>query len=344
MRFLRPGRAAGAVFALVAVALVVLYLIPSKGYYVFSPDTAHPLAPLVKVPGRHRLSDRGGFYFVDVRFRKARLLEELLGRPLASGSTMVKVQDVLGTGVSENQQRRIDLTQMAESQKIAVALALNRLGYHVRVSLPAIVIHGIEQRAPARRGLRVGDQILAVDGAPVHSFSTLHALVSAVRPGDRLRIRYLRSGQIGTVSVRTIADPTDKRTAVVGILVEETGGSIGRIPVRVQIDTAGVGGPSAGLAFALDLMEEFGRNVDRGYRVAATGELGLDGSVLPIGAVKQKTIGAREAGVDVFLVPAGDNAREARRYANGLRIIPVQSFPQALRALATLPPKAPAHA
>ena len=99
-----------------------------------------------------------------------------------------------------------------------------------------------------------------------------------------------------------------------------------------------MGGPSAGLAFALDLMEKLGRDVDRGYRVAATGQLDPDGTVEPIGGVKQKTIGARRAHVDVFLVPAGENAREARRYAHGLRIIPVESFRQALRALATLPP------
>ena len=111
-----------------------------------------------------------------------------------------------------------------------------------------------------------------------------------------------------------------------------------RLPVPVRIDAGGVGGPSAGLAFALEVMEKLGRNVDRGYRVAATGQMELDGTVAPIGGVKQKTFGARAAGADVFLVPAaGDNAAEARRYAHGLRIIAVQSFPQALRALATLP-------
>ena len=126
--------------------------------------------------------------------------------------------------------------------------------------------------------------------------------------------------------------------------MDETGGSIGKLPIKVRIDTRGVGGPSAGLAFALDLTEELGHDVDRGYKVAATGQLALDGSVLPIGAIKQKTIGARQAGVDVFLVPAGSNARTARTYADGLRIIPVQSFPQALHALATLPSKHPASA
>ena len=82
-----------------------------------------------------------------------------------------------------------------------------------------------------------------------------------------------------------------------------------------------------------------GRDVDHGNRVAATGELELDGSVAPIGGAEQKAIGARRAGVDVLLVPAGDNARDARRGADGLRIIPVDSFQQALRALATLPRK-----
>ena len=84
-----------------------------------------------------------------------------------------------------------------------------------------------------------------------------------------------------------------------------------------------------------------GRDVDRGYKVAASGEICADGTVVPVGGLKQKTIGARRAGIDVFLVPAGENAAEARRYAGGMRVIPVHSFRQALHALATLPPKQP---
>ena len=107
----------------------------------------------------------------------------------------------------------------------------------------------------------------------------------------------------------------------------------------VRIDLGQVGGPSAGLAFALDVVEELGHDVDRGHKVAASGELCLDGTVVSVGGLKQKTIGARRAGVDVFLVPAGENAEEARRYAGSMKVVPVQSFRQALRALATLPEK-----
>jgi len=343
MRSLTLARAAGAGLLLAVIALSVLYLIPSNKYYVFLPDRAHPLEPLVRIAGEHPATDKGGVYFVDVRFRKAHLLEDLLGRPLARGATLLPARDVLGDA-SPKQAQQIDITQMEDSQKIAAAVALKRLGYHVSIKLPSVAVRGVLRKAPAARVLRPGDRILAVGGKQVHSLGRLHALIASHRPGDPIPITYSRSRRIVTATIRTIASPDDKRDAAIGILVDEVGGSVGKLPIKVHIDTEGVGGPSAGLAFALDLMEELGHNVDNGYKVAATGELALDGSVLPIGAAKQKAIGAREAGVDVFLVPAGSNAQVARRYAHGLRIIPVQSFPQALHALATLPPKHPGSA
>jgi PDZ domain-containing protein len=134
--------------------------------------------------------------------------------------------------------------------------------------------------------------------------------------------------------VRTIPDPADTRVPIVGIRIAQ--GATVKLPIGVKIDLGGVGGPSAGLPFALDVLELLGRDVDHGLKVAATGELDLDGSVRPIGGVKQKTFGARQAGVDVMLVPAGENAAVARRYAGSMRVVPVESFQQALRALATV--------
>jgi Lon-like protease len=131
-----------------------------------------------------------------------------------------------------------------------------------------------------------------------------------------------------------VASPDDEKRPIVGIQVEQSADI--KLPIDVQIDLAGVGGPSAGLAFALDIVEELRGKVAKNLKVAATGEIELDGDVLPIGGVKQKVIGARRSGADVFLVPAGDNAKEARRVAGDLRIIPVENFGQALQALATL--------
>jgi PDZ domain-containing protein len=122
---------------------------------------------------------------------------------------------------------------------------------------------------------------------------------------------------------------------LIGVVVE-TAADV-KLPRRVKISTGSVGGPSAGLAFALEILEKLGRDVDHGRKVAATGQIELDGTVSPIGGVRQKTIGVRKSGIHVFLVPAGENAAEARRYAHGVRIIPVRNFQQALHALATLP-------
>ncbi len=148
----------------------------------------------------------------------------------------------------------------------------------------------------------------------------------------------MRSGQdLRQLRVKTVADHTDPKRPVIGVFVSQATQVM--LPITVRIDTGSIGGPSAGLAFALDVLEELGHDVDRGYKVAATGELEPDGSVAPIGGVKQKAIGVRRAKVDVFLVPAGDNAKEARKYAGPVRVIAVESFRQALQALATLPPK-----
>jgi len=130
-----------------------------------------------------------------------------------------------------------------------------------------------------------------------------------------------------------VADPHQQGKPVIGVLVRQAADI--HLPFSVGIDAGNVGGPSAGLAFALEVLEDLGRDVDHGYRVAATGEIQLDGSVGPIGGIVQKTIGVRHSGIDVFLVPV-DNAPLARQHAGRLRVIPVSNFQQALHVLATL--------
>src|SRR5947207_12816105 len=127
MRSLTLARAAGAGFLLAAIALFILYLIPSNHYYVFLPDRAHPLEPLVRISGQHATARKGGVYFVDVRFRKARLLEDLLGRPLARGATLQPIRDVLGSA-TEKQERRPNVNAMQDSKTLAPTVTVKRSG------------------------------------------------------------------------------------------------------------------------------------------------------------------------------------------------------------------------
>ena len=142
----------------------------------------------------------------------------------------------------------------------------------------------------------------------------------------------LREDRRTEVELGTQAAPDDPERAVFGIIVVQAADF--RFPLDIEIDAGDIGGPSAGLAFALDVVDEVGEDIDRGRRIAVTGTLDLDGTVGQIGGIKQKTIGARQAGADLFLVP-DENAAEARRHADGLPIVAVSSFREALSHLKT---------
>ena len=305
--------------------------------YLFLPDKARPVAPLVTVKGGKDPTGSAGIYYDAVIIRRAKLFEQIFPW-IHDGSTLVPDKQVNPPGVSDSQRRAEDLQEMARSQNIAAAVALKYLGYDVKVGYTGALVGEVVADSPAAKaGIQPTEVIVSVDGKPVRKTDDLRRLITAHPPGTTIRLGVRGAKGIREVEVKTIADPHDPKRAVIGVIVLQA--SQAKLPIPVRIDTGSIGGPSAGLAFALDVLQELGHRVDRGHKVAATGEIFPDGTVGPIGGVKQKTIGVRRAGVDVFLVPAGDNAKEARKYAGPVRIIPVESFRQALRALATLSPK-----
>ena len=335
VRVLTPVRIAGVLAGLVVATGVVLYLVPSHDYLLL-PDGAHPVAPLVRVQGGHDPRGPGGIYFVDVFERRASMLESLFPF-IRSGSTLVPARLLVPPGVSDAAQRRADLREMTISQQVAAAVALRRLGYHVVAKPDGVTVDAIDLGTHAVGKLQPTDVIRSVNGVATLTIARLRTVLGRAHPGQVVALGVRRGDETVIVRVQTVADPSNTHRAIVGFAPDQA--ALIKLPLSVRIDAGNVGGPSAGLAFALEVMEELGHNVDRGYKVAATGQMELDGTIAPIGGVKQKTFGVREAKADVFLVPAGDNAAEARRYAHGLRIIAVKSFPQALQALATLPPR-----
>lgn len=324
LRRLTPARLVGGGLVLLAIVLAVLWIAPSSDY-IFLPDPAHPVGPLVDVAGRSGEGGPGRVYYVDVVVRKATLFEQLFPG-IRSGASLHPGQAV-NQGLSDQQLEKLNVALMQESQLTAAAVAERALGIHG----VGIAVGPVEPRTPAAKLLKRGDVLVSADGHPVTDLGGLARVVGRHEPGERVRLRVRRHGRLLTLRVPTVrsSDGGPHRT-IVGF--EPTV----HLPVKVTVDAHGIGGPSAGLPFALQVMEELGRDVAHGHKVAATGEIELDGTVSAIGGVKQKTLGARQAHVDAFLVPAGENAREARRYAGKLRIVPVHNFRQALRALATL--------
>ena len=332
-RLITPGRLAGAGLILLAAAAVLFWVAPASSYLIL-PDRAKPLAERVSAPGEKRDDDGGGIYFVDVIVRKASLLEEKLGLFRPDGADLVPEHAIVPPGTDFGDRRRQNLREMDRSQEVATAVALRELGYDVEAEPEGALVAAVAEGAPADGKIEPTDVIVAVDGKPVETPDDLRRLIAERKVGDTVRLRVRGGGSTRTEELKTVESTIEKGRPIIGVQVEQSADI--ELPVDVDIDLGGVGGPSAGLAFALDIMEELGRDVDRGNRVAATGAIELDGAVTPVGGLKQKTIGARRAGVDVFLVPAGENAAVAKANAAGLRIIPVQNFQQALRALKTL--------
>jgi Lon-like protease len=312
--------------AAVVIAFTVLWLAPS-GSFIFLPDPAEPADPVVSVPGEEAGHGDAGIYFLEVSIRKASLLERLFPS-IHKGASIVRAQVYNPEGLSSAERRRVGLGEMSVSQQIAITVALESLGYHVAQTGARVA--AITTGYPADGVIRLGDVVVEARGRSVRTPADLSVAMKGTRPGDTVRITVRRHGERRELEVGTRGDPRDRKRAVMGISVEPAP----HFPIDVKIQTRNIGGPSAGLAFALDIVDELRGDLDHGRRVAVTGALAPDGRVLPIGGIKQKTFGALESHADVFLVPKG-NAAEARQWAEGLPIVPVETFDQAVTDLKT---------
>jgi PDZ domain-containing protein len=322
----------------VALGLVVvlggtalgLWLTPSDQYLLL-PDKATAVAPLIELPDEQAAEegDDGGIYMVDILVRRANLLERLFPG-VNDGASLIPAAALNPHGVSEGQRRQTSNLDMTRSQQIAAAVALQELGYEVDATPSGAEIDTVIPGTPAAGSLRPGDVIVEANGTAIETPEDLRGAMDGVKPGDEVEISYRRDGAVSDVTLGTQASEDEPSRPVIGVIVQQAA-SID-LPIDISIDAGSVGGPSAGLAFALDIVNELGTDVDQGRTIVVTGELALDGAVGAIGGVKQKAIGAKQAGADLFVVPEG-NAEEARRYADGLEVVAVDTFQEALAAL-----------
>lgn len=318
------------VAAVAAVVLGALYVIPSS-HYVYLPDRARAADPLVSVPGEEDDGDEDGIFMVDVIVRRASILERLVPG-LFEGATLVPEAALNPLGVSDQARRDASLQDMTKSQQVAAAVALEELGYDVEATPNGVLVSQVSPDAPAAGKLEIGDVIVAVADERIRTTTELAQYMREnVDAGDTVELTVRRGDGQQKIEVGTEQSPAGNRP-VFGIIVEQDADI--SLPLDISIDAGNIGGPSAGLAFALNIYDELGEDVDDGRKVVVTGAIALDGSVGAIGGIKQKTIGAREADADVFVVPQ-ENAAEAREYADGLEIVSVSRFDEALAALET---------
>lgn len=330
MRALRTLLIAGLIGLLVLGGVAVWSLQADSEDFAFVPRAAQPAIGVVELEGAAPPpAGAGKVYFTTVGVRRATVWETWFG---VDGGQLVPEHAVQPHGETDEERSRMDTLAMDDSQQAAEVVALRALGYRVQVRPAGIVIGGIDRTAPiASSGARLGDVIMAVDGRRTVETEALREAIGRVGVDAGVDLGLHRGEEMLTVATRTIrSERTGK--PILGILPVQAHAV--DAPRTVTYSVKGIGGPSAGLAFALQIYSA-GRGYEnlKGRKVAATGSLNMTGTVGPIGGVMEKAIGAKRAGAEILLVPwaNADEARAAK--VEGLRIIPVQNFTDAVRAI-----------
>ncbi len=254
-----------------------------------------------------------------------------------------------------DQERQVNLRAMRSAKDDAPYVALTKLGYPTKRMPGPVVIEfvfcrevaadgaGCSVTFPADTFLDAGDQILSVDGVTIEHAEDLDAVMQDKHPGDTVEVTVRRATaaegetESGTVELSS-GGPEEPDRAIFGIKLGDT--TQVELPFAVDITTGKIGGPSAGLAFALSVLDELTPGeLTGGRKVAVTGTIDVDGNVGPIGGLRQKAVAVRSAGADAFIVPADQTPEQlarARRVLGADRVYPVATLDEALDVLAGL--------
>lgn len=220
--------------------------------------------------------------------------------------------------------------QMSNSQQEAIAASLTNLGIDFDAH---IVVEEAMKGFPADGLVEKGDVIVSANGVPVANVSDLRALIKEIGVGGEIDLQIERAGKPTTLTIGIVASEDDKSTPVIGVY---TSGKY-TFPFDVSIQLSNVGGSSAGLMFALGIIDELTPGeLTGGENVAGTGEITALGEVGRIGGIVQKAYAARDSGAEWLLLPAGNCDALAGKVPAGIREIPVETLDDALAALAAI--------
>jgi Lon-like protease len=321
------------------LAAIAVAAVPSVPYVALMPGpTLNTLgmdkgAPLIQITGHRTYPTEGHLNMVTVSFQGGPApyginIFAALRAWLSPQDAVVPESEIFTPGQSQQQVAQQDTEQMTNSQQTATAAALCQLGIGFRT---VDDIQATEKGRPAAGVLRPGDIITAVDGTAVNCHHDAATLIRARKPGAPVRLTILRHGKTENFSLTTA---NVQGQAVVGVQVGESF----VFPFSVKISLGeDIGGPSAGMMFALGIIDKLTpANLTAGRFIAGTGEITASGAVQPIGGIQQKMVGARAAGATIFLTPAANCPDTAGAVPAGLKLVKVSTLSGAISDLEAL--------
>jgi len=342
------------------LAVVLLVVVASRidlNYYALTPGVAQPVAPLVRVPKDLSHPVRGSLLLTDVYVTRVSLLDYLPYK-LDGNAQLLTSEALLGPYTPPDQLTTQGYLEMAQSQSAAKAAALSRLGYRVPEKSVGALVFAVQSGSPAAKVLKVGQVVSAVDGTPTPNVCSFVSALHPYGPGDEVRLSVelsevttqavFRSGRTVTETIRLGRRPPSAGTASTGCpgVQGPSRGYLGVVvetqvdftyPIPVSLNTSEIGGPSAGLAMTLGIIDKlWSGQITGGRVVAATGTIDPQGDVGDVGGVAQKTVAVERAGATIFFVPPQELAAAKSKDIPSLHIYPVTSLDQALSILRRL--------
>lgn len=332
----RPGRLSAVLLTttFIAIALAAALTFVGLPYVVMSPGPATNILgevdgkPLLSVEGTSTYPTSGSLDFTTVSVNGGPgvriTVYDLAGAWFSDSEDVLPVEQVFPPEASPEQVEEEGAAEMAGSQSVATATALRALGREVDQT---VVIAGVADDSPSKGVLEADDVLVSVDGDPATSADAVRAAVQRHEPGDSFPVVVVRDGTERTVTVRTV-DSGGRAVIGVGLRLDYD------LPVDVTLRTGSVGGPSAGLMFSLAIYDVLTPGeLTGGKSIAGTGTMGDDGTVGPIGGIRQKLVGAERAGADFFLAPAENCSEVVGNVPDGLQVLKVATFDDGLAAV-----------
>jgi PDZ domain-containing protein len=295
-------------------------------YFSLGPGPAREVVPLIHVDGVRTYGSSGRLVMTTIRFTQVTALGALIAW-INPEQAVVGEGTVYPPGLSPSEEEQRAISQMDQSKIDAAAVALSEVTKYPREHGPGALVELVGTDCPADGRLFPGDQIVRIDGEQVDSRREASRLIDAV-PADRpIEFRVEADGEGHDVMVTRGTCP-GVNEPVIGIILVDS------FPFEITIKSGDVGGPSAGLMWAVGLYDLLTPgDLTRGRTIAGTGTIDLNGNVGPIGGIMDKVVAARDANADIMLVPRAD-FDELRDVETGdLKLIPVSTFDEAVKAL-----------
>lgn len=332
-----PSPWLAAVLAVALVGSVVGAAFLPVPYVAMRPGKVRPVTEHVLIEGAASHPPEHSIAFTTVSVGQATLLEAFAG--WLDDDVDIRPEEAVRGDRSVEQNRRYNAQLMDVSKLVAITVALRHLGEEVTIRTTGTVVRQIAEGSPAADVLEVDDVVVAVDDEPVDLPEELAELLQAGGPGGRHVLTVERpagSSERVEVPIETVPADDDPSRAIIGVFPEDRISEFD-FPFEVTIDSGTVGGPSAGLAFTLAVLDILTPGeLTGGHDVAATGTISLDGTVGPVGGAAQKAVTVRDAGYEVFLVPSAELADVQAAVGDGLQVVAVDTLAAALEALDSL--------